>query len=268
MADNSQASFAKILRYCRQNGLPDTMSRGSTAVLQRLFGKALRKRTQPTYREFREAGGCTSATELLVRRFPSAREQVQVWTSEFNEALEELRSRHSRLALRYGENYGIDPEAGLLIYAVIRALRPTTMLETGVANGDSTFFVLNALQRNGCGTLHSVEVDSAAGVVLESAERSRWQLHVLKGDNFRLQFARIISELPPIHVFMHDSDHWYDWHLFELESVLPHMSAVGVILSDDIADSPAFFDFCVKHNLIPSVLLGRRPFGAVLSLNN
>ena len=41
-------------------------------------------------------------------------------------------------------------------YASVRALAPNTVVETGVANGVSSAYLLLALQKNGKGCLHSI----------------------------------------------------------------------------------------------------------------
>src|SRR5579862_2322636 len=50
----------------------------------------------------------------------------------------------------------------LLQYAAIRALQPELVVETGVASGVSSAYILLALERNRKGTLHSVEVGDTA----------------------------------------------------------------------------------------------------------
>ena len=41
-------------------------------------------------------------------------------------------------------------------YAAVRALKPNCVIETGVANGVSSSYLLLALRKNGRGCLHSV----------------------------------------------------------------------------------------------------------------
>ena len=47
-------------------------------------------------------------------------------------------------------------------YAAIRSLRPEVVVETGVANGVSTAYLLLALDQNGKGILHSIEIGDPA----------------------------------------------------------------------------------------------------------
>ena len=68
-------------------------------------------------------------------------------------------SGHSLGAIGYAE--------GGYLYAIFRHLRPQVAVETGVANGFSTAFALLALDHNGEGHLHSVDLPREAPPDLE-----------------------------------------------------------------------------------------------------
>jgi hypothetical protein len=55
---------------------------------------------------------------------------------------------------------------GPLLYVLIRALKPKIVLETGVASGVSTLFMLQALNHNTHGTLYSIDLPN----VVEASE--------------------------------------------------------------------------------------------------
>ena len=71
-------------------------------------------------------------------------------------------------------------------YAAVRALRPDLVVETGVASGVSSAYILLALERNAKGTLHSVEIGDTSylpankepGWIVPEWLRSRWRLHI------------------------------------------------------------------------------------------
>ena len=77
----------------------------------------------------------------------------------------------------------------LLQYAVVRACQPKIIVETGVANGVSSAYILLALQANGGGTLYSVGLNDPEylpagkplGWVVPQEFRSKWKL--LVGDS-------------------------------------------------------------------------------------
>jgi len=58
----------------------------------------------------------------------------------------------------------ISYEAGILLYAMVRALKPEVVVETGVANGVSSSFILKALDRNSRGRLYSIDLHYREGV--------------------------------------------------------------------------------------------------------
>ena len=167
--------------------------------------------------------------------------------------------------LVYPEWYAIERETSFLLYAICRLLAPSRMLETGVANGHSTFFLLRAMMQNGRGQLHSVDVSDNVGQLLTEEERAHWSLYVLTAP-WRRSFARIVDMVSPIDMFFHDSDHTYGWQMFEYRVAQEALSPEGVLLSDDVDHSLAFFDFCMARSRKPILLLDtRKVFGLILA---
>src|SRR2546426_394777 len=96
-------------------------------------------------------------------------------------------------------------------YLVCRALEPTVVLETGVAYGVTSAFVLQALSVNRRGELWSVdlpplgrEADRYVGALIPSELRGRWHLH--RGPSRRILPA-LLPSLRKVDVFIHDSLH-------------------------------------------------------------
>ncbi|MEM3572583.1 MAG: class I SAM-dependent methyltransferase [Candidatus Micrarchaeaceae archaeon] len=168
--------------------------------------------------------------------------------SEYKEELAELERITKDTHLRYPKYWAIDESSGLVVYSLIRSLKPDTVLETGVANGFSTRLILNALNRNGKGRLTSVEISRDVGQLLKGVDKSRWRLVVGKP---RENLKTALKGLGKIDVFIHDSDHSYGNMLFEFNSVIGKMSRDGVIVSDDVSRNRAFLEFAAK--------IGRRP---------
>ena len=137
----------------------------------------------------------------------------------------------------------------LVQYVAVRALRPDIVVETGVANGVSSAYLLLALHKNGRGTLYSIEVgDSsylpagkATGWIVPAWLRPRWKL--LTGDS-RVLLPKLLADLGQIDVFIHDSLHTYEHMLWEYREAYPHLRAGGLLLSDDASWNPAFPEFC------------------------
>jgi predicted O-methyltransferase YrrM len=175
----------------------------------------------------------------------------------------ELRSRNCTCV--YQSPWALGEQSLFLVYALARCLRPKTALETGVADGHSSFVILSALSRNGCGQLHSVDISPEVGFFLNAEERKGWHLHLLRDAHRRADFQQLLGSLPPIDFFLHDSDHRYRWQHFELTSVFQKSSRDCLIATDDADSSLAFLDFCQEVGAAPVFLVEKRKvFGLLL----
>src|SRR4030042_5692145 len=75
---------------------------------------------------------------------------------EFNNSLEEKRKYVERICNKEKNEVpgGISLEQCQILYVITRILEPANVLETGVANGFSTAYILKALHRNQRGKLY------------------------------------------------------------------------------------------------------------------
>jgi predicted O-methyltransferase YrrM len=136
----------------------------------------------------------------------------------------------------------------LLQYATVRALRPELVVETGVANGVSTSYLLLALRGNGKGMLHSIEVgdssylppDCSPGWIVPDELRGRWTLHI--GDARDL-LPKLLWQLGKLDVFIHDSLHTDEHMRFEFAEAYPHLRDGGLLIADDALWNRAFLEF-------------------------
>lgn len=71
--------------------------------------------------------------------------------------------------------YALDRDEGRLLYAVIRALKPKTVLEIGVYEGASTSHLLAAVAENGGGHVVSYDTYAEAGNGIPDDLRDRWE---------------------------------------------------------------------------------------------
>jgi predicted O-methyltransferase YrrM len=161
----------------------------------------------------------------------------------------------------------------ILIYVLVRHLKPEAVLETGVYYGGNTSFLLAGLHRNGKGRLVSIDLpDSAirAGVSATTAQR-----HPLVGDSElyerTLQPGFIIPDYLKKHwdfvegnsleviptrqetfdLYLHDSDHSMEFLTAELAAAWSRLRSEAMVVVDDIDWSNAFFSFCVMRKLSP-----------------
>jgi predicted O-methyltransferase YrrM len=131
-------------------------------------------------------------------------------------------------------------------YALVRALRPHTVVETGVAHGVTSAYILAAMKENGSGRLHSIDLpphdagaEKAVGVLVAPHLRERWTLH--RGISRRLLPA-LLRELGGIGMFVHDSLHTYRNMHMEFDQALSVLRPGGAIVADDIEGNTAFLE--------------------------
>jgi predicted O-methyltransferase YrrM len=136
-------------------------------------------------------------------------------------------------------------------YAAVRALKPDCILETGIANGVSSAYLLLALQKNGRGRLHSVGLADPAylpagrepGWFVPKWLREPWQVHIGEA---REILPPLLSEVGRIDIFIHDSLHTYEHMFWEFEIAYPSLRPGGLLFADDVLWNNAFQDFARK----------------------
>ncbi len=143
-----------------------------------------------------------------------------------------------------GARWPADSVLARCCYLVCRLLNPTVVLETGVAYGVSSAFVLKALEENGRGTLYSVdlpplrsEFERFWGIVVPEELRSRWRLH--RGSSARI-LPLLLEETRTVDLFVHDSLHTLRNMRREFDTVWPHLRNGGLLLADDVERNSAF----------------------------
>lgn len=155
-----------------------------------------------------------------------------------------------------------------LLYFLVRKYKPQVIVETGVAAGKSTGFILQALKDNKSGKLYSIDLpfqwysygsfnlhlDSLPagklpGYLIPEDLKKNWKLII--GDTYD-KLPKLLKKLDKIDMFFHDSEHTYKTMMFEYETAWPHLNRKGMLLSDDIDFSKAFQDFTKqkKHKKI------------------
>jgi hypothetical protein len=150
----------------------------------------------------------------------------------------------------YRHEHSADRGLARFCYAACRALRPKSVLETGVAHGMTSAYILTALEANGSGLLHSIDLPplggglTDVGRLIETSLRTRWRLH--RGSTRRLVPA-LARAIAPIGMFVHDSLHTYRTMSSECKAVMPRLARPGITIWDDIDANDFFKDFCATH---------------------
>ncbi len=137
-----------------------------------------------------------------------------------------------------------------LCFAVCRLLRPEVVVETGTAYGVTTAYILKALQMNGKGVLHSIDLpplgentDAFVGYLVPEELKDRWILH--RGTSKRI-LPYLLHTLEHMDVFVHDSLHTY-WNIKrELNAITPYLTRPSVVIADDVEENKAFYEWAVQ----------------------
>ena len=144
----------------------------------------------------------------------------------------------------------VDFTLAQLCYMVCRAVKPTVVLETGVAYGVTSVFILKALEVNRHGILHSVDLpplgrnaEQFVGILIPKALKQHWRLH--RGLTKRI-LPSLLPQLGQVDIFVHDSLHTYRNMLREFQMVAPCLASLAVVIADDVDENRAFHDWVTK----------------------
>lgn len=174
---------------------------------------------------------------------------------EWEQCRARIDARSRDVGLRYPAKYGVERESATFLYAATRVLRPEVILEIGVADGWSTAALLAALDANGQGALHSIDIADDVGI-LADASSSRWTLHVERGPG---AVGAVAARLAPVDLYLHDAKHNYRAQMADHEAVLPALAPSGAwLMSDDADASWAFYDLCRRRRLDALFLVDSR----------
>jgi predicted O-methyltransferase YrrM len=143
---------------------------------------------------------------------------------------------------------------GKWLYCSVRAMKPEVLIETGIAHGNSSWVILNAIKKNEKGVLYSFDLPNKdtnaaynfgekapeTGWVVPDELRQNWKMII--GDS-RETLPNTLKSLGEIDFFFHDSDHSYEHMLFEFETVYPFLKKGGILSSDDINKNSSFQEY-------------------------
>jgi methyltransferase family protein len=142
-------------------------------------------------------------------------------------------------------NFPADPGLAELLYALVRAVRPKAVIETGVATGFTTAHILAGLSDNGGGQLDSIDLPPAplvaeglVGSAIPPDLRERWRYH---WGSSRRHLPRILAKTTGSRrIFVHDSDHSYRNMRWELECAVAALRGGDWLVADDVHLHGAF----------------------------
>jgi len=148
----------------------------------------------------------------------------------------------------------ISPDAGKLMYSLIRAARPATVVEFGMSYGVSTIHLAAAVRDNGTGHVYTTELSAKkiAAATLTFAELGLADvITVLEGD----ALATLRDVPAPVGVVLMDG--WKEMYLPVLEVLEPNLVPGSIVVADNTsrADAEPYLDQV------------RSPAGGYVSLN-
>lgn len=190
------------------------------------------------------------------RWLPSLHEAIRVpvpcpLEDEFGQRWAGLHRTLAGAGLPVGEGHDADRALARAVWCLVRHLAPARVVETGVARGVTSSFVLAALAANRRGHLWSIDLPPMApawhaqpGIAVPEDLRGRWTY--LRGSS-RRRLPALLRSLPPIDLFIHDSLHTDATVGFELERAWAALEPRGAIVVDDVDTNRAFQGFAARR---------------------
>lgn len=187
--------------------------------------------------------------------------------SEFNilwpDVTEALKSKGVRVGPEsFGPWNDGDPAFVRAIWCLIRHGRPVKVIETGVAHGVTSRFILEALERNGSGHLWSIdlppnaELEREVGVAVGGRCADRWTY--IKGSS-RRRLPALLSKVGQVDLFIHDSLHSERNVRFEVDRAWSALRPGGAVVIDDIDANWGFQSFTRLFPSYPSLICEAEP---------
>ena len=157
--------------------------------------------------------------------------------------------------LPYPLESGLDDTCCLLLYSLCKIIKPEKIVETGVANGKSTSYILQALNENNKGTLYSIDLVTRSwqsvkmvGSMIPNRLKNRWKF--VEGESSK-KLEPLLRSIGSIDIFYHDSLHTYKNMMYEFRTSWPFIKKNGILISDDVSSNDALYDFSHQVNQAP-----------------
>jgi len=245
------AAFNKALNYGRRLLQPQYWPE-----LRRMAVKRLKNESPDLSQAERARAYCASIARDIPGAFAALNLESGTLPSFAGEHADRLTAAQARIDAanaRMGGGADLD-----LLYALCVCSEARRVLETGVAFGWSTLAILSALEERRDGRLISIDkpylganYDDLIGLAVPHELRGRWTL--LRGaDRDRLEDA--IAMLQPIDLAHYDSDKSEAGRFWAYPLIWEALRPGGILMSDDIDDNFAFFDFAEAVGVTPVVV--------------
>lgn len=248
-------------------GYPNKRVAGQAALgaaIARGGSRFLRKRMPSSLRDLSDVAGILHGDSIrmlqdvpwLSRLVPA--EAYPRLVNEFAGVQTELGQRYRERRLPFPSYWGVEEETSVLLYLLVRRLRPSLVIEVGVGNGHSSFIILRALRQNNEGVLYSFDIEPRAGGLVGEPEGAHWRFRPVTRRHAATSLARQVLKLPAAGLCFHDAGHSYLAQRFDFKLLWEQLASDGVLVCDDVDASYALIDFCRSTSVTPEVLIDGR----------
>jgi len=129
-------------------------------------------------------------------------------------------------------------------YVIVRILEPDIVVETGTDKGLGSAVIGRASSKNGKGKIISVDLRPPRGFVMPD---DKFGLPIEFVTENSIEYLR--KSTSQIDIFLHDSNHEYEYEYAELSEAYEFLSERGLLLSDNSNQTTALFDFALSHGM-------------------
>lgn len=147
----------------------------------------------------------------------------------------------------YPVEFGLDRSLCRLLFFLCEFLHPDYVIETGVANGFSSSYILLGLDFIKKGKLISIDymlmpwhTKNKVGMAIPDFLKKRQNLIIGKS---LIELKKVFKDVNSIDVFIHDSSHTFNNMMAEYKIAWPHLKKGGFLISDDVSQNDAFLNF-------------------------
>jgi predicted O-methyltransferase YrrM len=148
-----------------------------------------------------------------------------------------------------GGGLDADRELARVVYGIVAAQQPATVVETGVARGITARSILEA----GTGHLYSIDlppkklIGAQSCMAVPGRLRGRWTY--LEGTS-RRHLPSLLRRLGQVDLFIHDSLHTQRNMRFEIARGWKALRPGGILVADDIGTNDAFTIVPPEHAVV------------------
>jgi predicted O-methyltransferase YrrM len=148
--------------------------------------------------------------------------------------------------------YNSGPKTLKMLDLLVKEFKPSVVVETGFGNGVSSKQILSSFKELGLNDskLYSFDTDP----IVKSTELMndpQFNLILIKSPRY---LTMEMNKIGKIDMFYHDSNHSYQNQSFEYDLAWKMLNDGGILATDDVNLSDAFFHFCKRFKKAPLLL--------------